>query len=139
MALPSLTLVATGLLAAAFALVVAAGLDLTWLRAATPVLRGRADLTRFRRAVTRQRWACLGVLVLLIGAGAVFLVGLLGGWCRPDDLPLTAGAGVPLLAAEWWLRSAEARFKAVPAANPRIRAAWERVVLWWEEHPVPDW
>lgn len=139
MGLPSMTLVATGLLIAAFALMVAAGLDLTWLRATTPVLRGRADLARFRRAVTRQRWAALGVIVLLIGAGAALLVGLLGGWCRTDDLPLTVGAGVPLLAVEWWLRHAEARFRAVPAADPRLQAEWARVVLWWEEHPVPEW
>ena len=60
MALPSLTLVASGLLIAAFVLVVAAGLDLTWLRATTPVLRGRRDLNRFRRAVNRQRYALPG-------------------------------------------------------------------------------
>src|SRR5689334_17775552 len=132
MVLPSLTLVASGLLVAAFALVVAAGADLTRVRAATPVLRGRSDLARFRRAVTRQRWAALGVIVLLVAAGAVLLVGLLGGWCRADDLPLTAGAGVPLLVVEVWLRYAEARFRAVPAADPRTRAAWDRVLLWWE-------
>lgn len=139
MALPSLTLVASGLLVAAFAVVVAAGLDLTRLRATTPVLRGRADLARFRRAVTRQRWAALGVIVLLIAAGAVFLVGLLGGWCRADDLPITFGAGVPLLVVELWLRYAEARFRAVPAADPRLQARWEQVLRDWEEHPVPDW
>lgn len=139
MGLPSLSLAASGLLVAAFAVALAAGLDLTWQRIATPILRGRADLARYRRAVTRQRWACLGVVVLLVAAGVVFLVGLLGGWCRPDDLPLTAGAGVPLLTAELWLRFAESRFRAVPAANPRVRAAWARVVLWWEEHPIPDW
>ena len=139
MELPSLTLVASGLLIAAFALVVAAGLDLTWVRAITPVLRGPADLTRFRRAVTRQRWAALGVIVLLVGAGAVLLVGFGGGWCRPDDLPLALGAGVPLLVVELWLRYVEGRFKAVPAADPRIRAKWQRVLQEWEEHPVPDW
>src|SRR3989442_1148059 len=133
MGLPSLALVATGLLGAAFAVVVAAGLDLTWQRAATPVLRGRADLARVRRGINRQRWACLGVIVLLIAAGVAVLVGLVGGWCRAADLPLTAGAGVPLLAVELWLRSAEARFRAVPAADPRIRAKWERVLLEWEE------
>ena len=139
MALPSLTLVVSGLLVAAFALVVVAGLDLTRVRVTTPVLRGPADLARFRRAVTRQRWATLGVLVLLIGAGVALLVGLVGGWCRPDDLPLTLGAGVPLLVVELWLRYVEARFRAVPAADARIRAKWERVLQEWEEHPVPDW
>jgi len=118
--------------------VVAAGLDLTWLRATTPVLRSRADLTRFRRVITRQRFACLGVLVLLISAGVVALVGQLGGWCQWADLPLTVGAGVPLLLVVWWLKYAEARFKAVPAANPKIRAKWARVLQEWEEHPVPD-
>jgi hypothetical protein len=139
MELPSLTLVASGLLVAAFALVVAAGLDLTRLRVATPVLRGPADLARFRRAIARQRWATLGVLALFIGAGVAILLGLLGGWCRPDDLPLTFAAGVPLLVVEWWLRYVEARFKAVPAADPRIRLKWERALQEWEEHPVPDW
>ena len=40
---------------------------------------------------------------------------------------------------EWWLKYAEGRFKAVPAANPKIQAKWERVLREWEEHPVPDW
>jgi len=139
MAVPSLTLVASGLLIAAFALVVAAGLDLTWQRASTRMLQDSSDLARFRRAINRQRYACLGVIGLLIAAGVVILVGLIGGWCRADDLPFTFGAGVPLLAAEWFVKYAERRFKGVPAASSKLRAKWARVLQEWEEHPVPDW
>jgi hypothetical protein len=134
-----LTLVASGLLIAAFVLVVMAALDLTRVRFSTPVLRRRSDLERFRRAITRQRFACLGVIVLFVSAGTVALVGQIGGWCRMDDLPLTFGAGVPLLLVEWWLKYAERRFKAVPTANSKIRARWQRTLEEWEAHPVPDW
>ncbi len=139
MALPSLTLVASGLLIAAFVVVVVAALDLTWIRFTTPMLRGRADLDRFRRAITRQRWASLVVIFLLISAAAVALVGQLGGWCQLDDLPVTIGAGVPLMFVEWWMKYAERRFKAIPAANDKIRAKWERALREWEERPIPDW
>lgn len=139
MSLPPLTLVASGLLIAAFVLVVAAALDLTWVRFTTPMLQNRADLDKFRRAITRQRWASLGVILLLVGAGAVTLVGWIGGWLRMDDLPVTIGAGVPLLFVEWWMKYAERRFKSVPAASEKIRARWERAIREWEERPVPDW
>lgn len=132
MGLPSLALVAGGLLLAAFVLAVVAGLDLTVVQFSTPVLRDRADLARFRGAIHRQRWLALGVILLFVAAGAVLLVGLLGGWCRADDLPLTAGAGVPLLVVEVWVRHAERRFKAVPAADPRLQAKWLQLLLWWE-------
>lgn len=128
-----------GLLAAAFALVVAAGLDLTRLWLTTPELRGPRDVARFRRAVCRQRWACLGVILLLVAAGAVFLVGLLGGWCRGDDVTLEVGAGVPLAVAEAWLKFVEKRVREVPAADRKTRAAWARVVRWWEKNPIPQW
>jgi len=139
MTLPSLTLVASGLLIAAFVLVVAAALDLTRMRFTTPMLQGRADLDRFRRAINRQRWASLGVIVFLVCTGVVALVGLLGGWLRADDLPITIGAGLPLLLVEWWMKYAERRFKAVPAANAKVRAKWERALREWEESPIPDW
>ncbi len=139
MAIPSLTLVASGLLIVAFAIVVAAASDLTWMRASTRVLRGRADLDRFRRAINRQRWASLLVIFLLISAAAVALVGQLGGWCHLEDLPLTLGAGVPLMFVEWWMKYAERRFKAIPAANEKLRARWERLLQEWEERPIPDW
>ncbi len=139
MAIPSLTLVASGLLIVAFAIVVAAASDLTWMRASTRVLRNRADLDRFRRAINRQRWASLLVIFLLISAAAVALVGQLGGWCHLEDLPLTLGAGVPLMFVEWWMKYAERRFKAIPAANEKLRARWERLLQEWEERPIPDW
>lgn len=139
MAIPSLTLVASGLLIVAFAIVVAAASDLTWMRASTRVLRNRADLDRFSRAINRQRWASLLVIFLLISAAAVALVGQLGGWCHLEDLPLTLGAGVPLMFVEWWMKYAERRFKAIPAANEKLRARWERLLQEWEERPIPDW
>ena len=139
MAIPSLTLVASGLLIVAFAIVVAAASDLTWMRASTRVLRNRADLDRFSRAISRQRWASLLVILLLISAAAVALVGQLGGWCHLDDLPMTIGAGVPLMFVEWWMKYAERRFKAIPAANEKLRAKWERALQEWEERPIPDW
>src|SRR5262249_39056371 len=77
----------TGLRVAAFAVAAATGLDLTRVRVTTPVLRGPADPARFRWAVTRQRWATLGVLVFLIGAWVAIPIGLVGGWCRAADLP----------------------------------------------------
>ena len=139
MAIPSLTLVASGLLIVAFAIVVAAASDLTWMRASTRVLRNRADLSRFSRAICRQRWASLLVIFLIISAAGVALVGLLGGWCHLDDLPMTIGAGVPLMFVEWWMKYAEHRFKAIPAANEKLRARWERLLQEWEERPIPDW
>ena len=139
MAIPSLTLVASGLLIVAFAIVVAAASDLTWMRASTRVLRNRADLDRFSRAINRQRWASLLVIFLLISAAAVALVGQLGGWCHLEDLPLTLGAGVPLMFVKWWMKYAERRFKAIPAANEKLRARWERLLQEWEERPIPDW
>lgn len=139
MAIPSLTLVASGLLIVAFAIVVIAASDLTWIRASTRVLRNRADLDRFSRAINRQRWASLLVIFLIISAAAVALVGQLGGWCQLDDLPMTIGAGVPLMFVEWWMKYAERRFKAIPAANEKLRARWERLLQEWEERPIPDW
>ena len=139
MAIPSLTLVASGLLIVAFAIVVIAASDLTWIRASTRVLRNRADLDRFSRAINRQRWASLLVIFLLISAAAVALVGQLGGWCHLEDLPLTLGAGVPLMFVKWWMKYAERRFKAIPAANEKLRARWERLLQEWEERPIPDW
>ena len=139
MAIPSLTLVASGLLIVAFAIVVIAASDLTWIRFNTRQLRGQADLARFRRAICRQRWASLLVIFLIISATAVALVGQLGGWCHLDDLPMTIGAGVPLMFVEWWMKYAERRFKAIPVANEKLRARWERLLQEWEERPIPDW
>ena len=139
MGIPSLTLAASGLLIVAFAIVVAAASDLTRIRFNTRELRGQADLARFRRAINRQRWASLLVILLLISAAAVALVGQLGGWCHLDDLPMTIGAGVPLMFVEWWMKYAERRFKAVPAANEKLRTRWERLLQEWEERPIPDW
>ena len=139
MAIPSLTLVASGLLIVAFAIVVIAASDLTWMRFSTPTLRGRADLSRFSRAINRQRWASLLVIFLIISAAVVALVGQLGGWCQLDDLPMTIGAGVPLMFVEWWMKYAERRFKAIPAANEKLRTRWERALQEWEERPIPDW
>ena len=139
MPLPSLTLVASGLLIAAFVVVLVAGLDLTRVRLLTPVLKGRADLNRFRRAIDRQRYLCLGVIVLFVGWGVVVLVGLLGGWCRAEDVSLEIASGVPLLVVKLWLHFVEARFKAVPTANAKFQAAWNREIQAWEEQPIPDW
>ena len=139
MGLPTITLVASGLLIAAFVLVVAAASDLTWTRATTRVLQDNVDLKRFRRAINRQRWASLFVVLLLVAAGGVALVGLLGGWLHADDLPFAIGAGVPLMFVEWWMKYAERRFKAVPAANEKLAAKWARALQEWEERPIPDW
>jgi heme A synthase len=139
MTLPTLTLVASGLLIAAFVIVVLAATDLTLVRLKTRVLLNKADLKRFRGAICRQRWASLLLILLLVAAGGVALVGLLGGWVHADDLPFAIGSGVPLIFVEWWMKYAERRFKAVPAANEKIRARWERILQEWEESPIPDW
>ena len=139
MSLPSFTQVASGLLLAAFVVVMAAGLDLTRVRLATRMLKGRADLDRFRRAIDRQRYLCLGLILLFVGWGVVVLVGLLGGWCRPEDVSLEVASGVPLLVSKLWLRYVEAKFKAVPTANAKVQAAWNRALWEWEESPIPDW
>lgn len=138
-ALPSLALVASGLLIAAFFVVVAAASDLTWQRARTRTLRSKSDLARFRRAICRQRWASLAVIVLLVVAGGVALVGFLGGWMRAEDLPFTIGAGLPLMLVEWWMKYAERRFRAVTAANEKLASKWARALHEWEERPIPDW
>jgi membrane protein required for beta-lactamase induction len=138
-ALPSLTWVASGLLIAAFVLVLAAGLDLTWQRYKTPELRRRSDVDRFARAIDRQRFACLGMILLLVGAGGVALVGLLGGWCHTDDLAFTFVSGVPFMIAEAFVKFAERRFKSVPTANAKVRKMWAQVLDDWEHSPVPDW
>lgn len=139
MAIPSFTQFASGLLIAAVVVVMAAGLDLTRVRLGTRVLKGRADLDRFRRAIDRQRYLCLGLILLLVGWGVVVLVGLLGGWCRPEDVSLEVASGVPLLVMKLCLHYVEAKFKAVPTANAKVQAVWNRTLIEWEEQPIPDW
>jgi heme A synthase len=139
MPLPPLALVASGILIAGFVVVVAAASDLTWVRFKTPVLRNKKDLARFRRAICRQRWASLLVILLLVAAGGVALVGFIGGWVRSEDLPFAIGAGIPLMVVEWWMKHAERRFKEVPTANETIAVKWHRTLEEWEQSPIPDW
>lgn len=137
--LPALTLIASGLLIAAFVVVVLAATDLTVVRLKTRVLRNKDDLRRFREAICRQRWASLLLILLLVATGGVALVGFIGGWMRSDDLPIAIGAGIPLMLVEWWMKFAERRFKAVPAANEKIAEKWARALEEWEQSPIPDW
>jgi hypothetical protein len=137
MGFSSLALVAGGLLVAAFVVVVAAGLDMTRMLVTTPMLKRRRDLERYRRLIGRQMYATMAVIALLIGAGAILAVGLLGGWTRPHELPATAAAGVPLLVVELWIRYVERRVKAVPVADPALLPEWVQVLQWRENGPFP--
>ena len=133
------TLIASGLLIVAFALAVLAGLDMTWLLITTPERRGKKDLARLRRTITRQKYATLAAILLAIGAGVAFLVGLFSSWSATAELPVLAAAGTPLAVVEAWIQYVERRLRKLPASNPAIRAKRNQIVQAWEDEPVPEW
>jgi hypothetical protein len=135
----STTLIASGLLVVAFALAVLAGLDMTWLLLTTPELRGKKDLARLRRTITRQKYVTLGVILLVIGAGVSLLVGLFSSWSATAELPVLVAAGTPLAVVEAWIKFVESRLRKLPASDPAIRAKRDRIIQAWENEPVPEW
>ncbi|MFO0802323.1 MAG: hypothetical protein U0791_04270 [Gemmataceae bacterium] len=102
--LPSLTLIGSGQLIAAFVVVLSA-----------------TDLT-----------------VVRFETGGVALVGLIGGWMCSDDLSIAIGVGLPLKLVEWWVKFAERRFKALPAANEKIAEKRARALEEWELSRIGD-
>jgi uncharacterized membrane protein (DUF485 family) len=112
---------------------------MTWLVLTVPELKGKKDLARLRRTITRQKYITLGVVFLLIGAGVVVLVGFFGGWSPTAEIPLLVAAGTPLAVVECWIKAVEARLRKLPASDPAIRAKRDRIIQAWEDEPIPDW
>jgi hypothetical protein len=138
--LPSPTiLVAASLLLAAAALAISLGLDLRRFLANTPVLTSISGVIAFKRAVTRQMYGALGVLLLGAAAVLVATAGLYFRLAEWSELPLLLAALAVFVAAAFWCRMAERRAKSIPAIDDEIAQHRDDVVRVWTTRPLPTW
>lgn len=130
---------AASLLLAAAALAVSLGVDLRRFLAGTPVLTSISGVIAFRRAIARQMYGALGVLLLGVAAALVATAGLYLRLAEQRELPFFFAALAVFLAAGVWCRLAERKAKTIPAVDDEIAQQRDDVVRVWTTRPLPPW
>src|SRR5688572_21946522 len=121
-------LVAASLLLAASALAVSLGIDLRRFLANTPVLTSISGVIAFRRAVARQMYGALGMLLLGGSAALVATAGLYFRLAEWSEVPFFVAALGVFFVAGVWYRLVERRAKSIAVVDDEIAQHRDEVV-----------
>jgi hypothetical protein len=133
------TWTAAGLLLATAGLSLLAAWDLNRFLQRTPAIDAPQDLHDFRRLVARQMYGALTMIVPAVAAGLVMGYGVVQDLVTWQEITAVGLFAVVFLLLGVWLKKLEARVKAVPAADPELRAERDRVAQVWVKKMFPDW
>jgi hypothetical protein len=135
---PAVAVLAVWLLTAALSVVAAR--DMKRFLAETPVLQSAADLDRLKRVAARNMYGALIMLAVAAGVVVLLAVAVTTGWTDWNEVAgVLCVSSALLIGPGVWVKSIEARVKAVPAADPDLRAERDRVVKIWWTKALPRW
>jgi len=89
--------------------------------------------------VSRQMYAALVQIALLVAPGVVFVVGLVRGVLSVDDILYVVLPSFVILALGAAFKKLENRVRSIPVSDPILEERREHIVRVWNTKPFPDW
>jgi len=105
----------------------------------TPAIATYQNIIDFERVVARQMYGALLQILLLVGPGVVFVVGLVRGPLAVDDVIYVMLPSFVILALGIAFKNLENRAKSIPVDDPVLADRHAHIIKVWNSKPFPDW
>ena len=105
----------------------------------TPAFATYQNIVEFEGVVTRQMYAALFQIALLVAPGVVFVVGLIRGVLSVDDILYVVLPSFVILGLGLAFKKVENKVRSIPVSDPILEERRDHIVRVWNTKPFPDW
>lgn len=105
----------------------------------TPAFATYQNIVDFEQVVSRQMYAALLQIGLLVSPGVIFVIGLIQGALTVEDVIYVMLPSMVVLALGLVFKQLENRVKSIPVSDPILSERRDHLVKVWNSKPLPDW
>ena len=105
----------------------------------TPAFETYQTIVDFEQVVSRQMYAALLQIGLLVSPGVIFMIGLIMGTLTVEDVIYVMLPSMVVLALGLAFKKLENRVKSIPVSDPILAERRDHIVTVWDSKPFPDW